>query len=266
VELGNTLYSSRTHSPSNQTGSFRHFRRVSKPHRKSLNQSYYRIGARYYDADIGGWVSVDPMRQFASPYLYAGNGFNSVNVVDPDGMEARITYGKDGKITAFYNEFNDDKNLYVTNHEGVVTTFEGAQITVDNYFNALDASEVIGKYSWGGDWNAELHHIFTAAVESGDASVAPWFAGERPFDFKFHNPKSIGIAYGSVMTSRDAGNALWGYYMGGRYWNNVAYTMGKIVAGLLQTFQPNGSFQDPYHFGEATKSGNMNNWGYQRAK
>jgi len=85
VELGNTLYSSRTHSPSNQTGSFRHFRRVSKPHRKSLNQSYYRIGARYYDSDIGGWVSVDPMRQFASPYDYSGG--NPVNRIDPDGNQ-----------------------------------------------------------------------------------------------------------------------------------------------------------------------------------
>ena len=30
-------------------------------------------------------VSVDPMRQFASPYLYAGNGVNPINGVDDDG-------------------------------------------------------------------------------------------------------------------------------------------------------------------------------------
>jgi RHS repeat-associated protein len=43
------------------------------------------FGARYYDADIGMWISPDPKRQFASPYLYAGNGFNPVNGVDADG-------------------------------------------------------------------------------------------------------------------------------------------------------------------------------------
>ena len=43
------------------------------------------FGARYLDPMLGMWTSVDPMRQFASPYLYAGNGMNPVNVVDPDG-------------------------------------------------------------------------------------------------------------------------------------------------------------------------------------
>ncbi|WP_370245673.1 hypothetical protein [Fibrobacter sp. UWR4] len=36
---------------------------------------------------LGLWVSVDPKRQFASPYLYAGNGVNPVNGVDPDGKK-----------------------------------------------------------------------------------------------------------------------------------------------------------------------------------
>ena len=43
------------------------------------------FGARYLDPTLGVWISVDPMRQFASPYLYAGNGYNPVNGVDPDG-------------------------------------------------------------------------------------------------------------------------------------------------------------------------------------
>ena len=43
------------------------------------------FGARYLDPMLGLWISVDPARQFASPYLYAGNGMNPVNVVDPDG-------------------------------------------------------------------------------------------------------------------------------------------------------------------------------------
>ena len=43
------------------------------------------FGARYLDPMLGLWVSVDPARQFASPYLYAGNGVNPINSFDPDG-------------------------------------------------------------------------------------------------------------------------------------------------------------------------------------
>ena len=43
------------------------------------------FGARYLDVMLGVWVSVDLKRQFASPYLYAGNGFNAVNGIDEEG-------------------------------------------------------------------------------------------------------------------------------------------------------------------------------------
>ena len=43
------------------------------------------FGARYLDPMLGMWTSVDPARQFASPYLYVGNGYNPVNAIDPDG-------------------------------------------------------------------------------------------------------------------------------------------------------------------------------------
>jgi RHS repeat-associated protein len=40
------------------------------------------FGARYYDAELGIWLSVDPAEQFANAYGYAGN---PVIFVDPDG-------------------------------------------------------------------------------------------------------------------------------------------------------------------------------------
>ncbi|SHH93775.1 RHS repeat-associated core domain-containing protein, partial [Fibrobacter sp. UWH9] len=43
------------------------------------------FGARYLDPMLGMWISVDPKRQFASPYLYVGNGMNPLNATDPDG-------------------------------------------------------------------------------------------------------------------------------------------------------------------------------------
>ena len=60
------------------------------------------FGARYLDPMLGLWISVDPKRQFVSPYLYAGNGVNSVIGVDEDGMaweyaqnSGRLTYIND---------------------------------------------------------------------------------------------------------------------------------------------------------------------------
>ena len=54
-----------------------------KEHDDEIALDYF--GARYLDPMLGMWTSVDPARQFASPYLYAGNGMNPINVVDPDG-------------------------------------------------------------------------------------------------------------------------------------------------------------------------------------
>jgi len=44
---------------------------------------YNSFEARNYDPVTGRWLSVDPARQFASPYLGMGN--NPINGVDPDG-------------------------------------------------------------------------------------------------------------------------------------------------------------------------------------
>ena len=52
------------------------------------------FGARYLDPMLGMWISVDPKRQFASPYLYAGNGVNPVNAIDPDGNRVFGTYNR----------------------------------------------------------------------------------------------------------------------------------------------------------------------------
>ncbi|SHH92619.1 RHS repeat-associated core domain-containing protein [Fibrobacter sp. UWH9] len=48
------------------------------------------FGARYLDPMLGLWISVDPARQFSSPYLYVGNGMNPISSIDPDGNAAII--------------------------------------------------------------------------------------------------------------------------------------------------------------------------------
>jgi len=73
------------------------------------------FGARYLDPMLGVWTSVDPARQFSSPYLYAGNGYNPVNIIDPDGNAAYINI-KGNNITAtvpvtFQGDAASDKNI-----------------------------------------------------------------------------------------------------------------------------------------------------------
>ena len=47
-------------------------------------------GARYLDLMLGMWISIDPKRQFNSPYPYAGNGVNPLNGVDLNGNSIYI--------------------------------------------------------------------------------------------------------------------------------------------------------------------------------
>lgn len=49
---------------------------------QEFTNNLFHFGARYFDPEIGLWISPDPARQFASPYAYSSN---PVNTVDPDG-------------------------------------------------------------------------------------------------------------------------------------------------------------------------------------
>ena len=59
-----------------------------KEHDDEIALNYF--GARYLDPMLGMWISVDPARQFASPYLYAGNRYNPIMSKDEDGNRAYV--------------------------------------------------------------------------------------------------------------------------------------------------------------------------------
>ena len=63
---------------------------------KELGLSYF--GARYYDQDIGIWISPDAAHQFASPYAYSPDPINSI---DPDGNEDIQMNANTGDIEQF---------------------------------------------------------------------------------------------------------------------------------------------------------------------
>ena len=65
------------------------------------------FGARYLDPMIGLWTSVDPARQFSSPYLYAGNGVDPVNVIDPDGNYS-LNLNEDNTVASMTSDEYDN--------------------------------------------------------------------------------------------------------------------------------------------------------------
>ena len=106
------------------------------------------FGARYLDPMLGMWTSVDPARQFASPYLYAGNGVNPVNGVDGDGNYYEDEYGRT----------NQDYDYVIQDFQGMVTAAEmdaiiDAHNDLQSNFGLLD--ELLPRYAFQSYWNDE---------------------------------------------------------------------------------------------------------------
>ncbi|MBR6943308.1 MAG: hypothetical protein IKH55_09710 [Fibrobacter sp.] len=129
------------------------------------------FGARYLDPMLGMWTSVDPMRQFASPYLYAGNGYNPVNGMDAEGNEfaendrviniGQYIYDKLVKVDFFgseilKNDWNEMKNSdrmitfnYSSMDEGGHSWKSLDAIDINtNYKNNLVMTAKTGRHEW----------------------------------------------------------------------------------------------------------------------
>ncbi|HNY75352.1 MAG TPA: M91 family zinc metallopeptidase [Bacteroidales bacterium] len=89
--------------------------------------NYTYFGARYYDSELSGWLSVDPMSDkypSISPYTYAAN--NPVKFIDPNGDSLWI------------NGNNGEKFLYTPGQE-----YKGSDEFIAKVTNTLNES--IGK-------------------------------------------------------------------------------------------------------------------------
>ncbi len=80
--------------------------------KKGLN--WYDYGARYYDAALGRFTTVDPSSEnyYAfNPYSYCVN--NPIKYIDPDGKDFIISY-KDSNGKQAYFSFNGKECSYGT--------------------------------------------------------------------------------------------------------------------------------------------------------
>lgn len=87
----------------------------------------YNFGAGYYDADIGLWTSVDPMRQHWSGYTYGSN--NPINRIDSDGNQdknALIGVSDYGEVLTSIQDF-ETQTTFAT---GLTNAVEGKGWTI----------------------------------------------------------------------------------------------------------------------------------------
>lgn len=68
------------------------------------------FGARYYDAALGMFTTLDPARQFSSPYSYGGG--NPLGGTDPSGQDFTISVGFGGKDAFGSAEASDDSDEF----------------------------------------------------------------------------------------------------------------------------------------------------------
>jgi len=119
---------------------------------RDMETQYSYFGARYYDAGLSIWLSVDPLASkypHESPYAYCGN--NPVMMIDPDGQEKLIWLNKnlktDQTIIQGASKYQDDKAIHIFAHgssKGFTAVINGEKIRVRN---AKQFDRLLSKHS-----------------------------------------------------------------------------------------------------------------------
>ncbi len=129
---------------------------------------WYDYGARMYDPALGRWHIVNPLLQFASPYVYCGN--NPINFVDylgmgPDDPKTSIyIYMATGNYEELKANTQADQGDW---HIVFAASFEEANTSVSEYLGDTKADNIVlishgkGEESSGGQINSLDGNIIT---------------------------------------------------------------------------------------------------------
>lgn len=127
------------------------------------------FGARYLNPMIGMWTSVDPARQFASPYLYVGNGMNPISSIDPDGNAALVGAAlgvAGGMAFAFAESYRSNQPFHYSLADcitdaavgalgfGAIKNFGKAASALSNMEKIKTAGKSLRRPRWKNEFNA----------------------------------------------------------------------------------------------------------------
>ncbi|WP_458449780.1 RHS repeat-associated core domain-containing protein [Fibrobacter sp.] len=205
------------------------------------------FGARYLDPMLGMWISVDPKRQFASPYLYAGNGYNPVNGVDPDGnadnFTAQLVNGvNQNALQNFFSGILSNSNLKAQQ------TFDKANETAAPY---IEKARTVARIAAVVDPDVKTRWVFTAFTVACDAIDA------AATDGKSGVAKITSIAVGTTLVGQYLPSNIVGR-IGSTFLGDEASALLLDGAAKLDAAIPNAWKERAKEMGDPKNYGDLN--------
>ena len=198
---------------------------------------------RQWDGRIGRWMTIDPKRQFASPYVGMGN--NPVRKIDPDGgwagnpgeFEFNTQTGRLTKVSPKGDEIGKH-TIYINNNHGKTYAKHFWQTRPGN----ITAGQLLIVGSGDGVYSKLLNSQFTSV--SGQAGLFSQYRDAKSFNF-------LGYVY-DVTQSVTNDMGTWGQRVG----TFTAPFDGGITygaAGMIKTFSAGMSITKNFVHGNYTK-------------